>query len=164
MKKKLLLVVFMLVCLVNTCFASNGSALDDEEQIANKVFTALTSKGEYSELVPYLSKGFAQTFTEEKFKEVKGKVNTELGNLKNFKLYTLEKLDKADRVFCVADGSKVPNAEFGFLFTNNDSKVLLNGLVIRPVEAKKQTVTPQAKSVTQSQSTTPAKNTNKAKK
>ena len=91
MKKKLLLVVFMLVCLVNTCFASNGSALDDEEQIANKVFTALTSKGEYSELVPYLSKGFAQTFTEEKFKEVKGKVNTELGNLKNFKLLSFFK-------------------------------------------------------------------------
>ncbi len=145
MKKKLLFIVFLLVCFVNTCFASNGSVLDEEEKIADFFMGAVKGKGEYAELASNFTPGFAKAFTAVKFKETKEKVTTTFGDVKNVKLYSLEKLDKADRVIYLADATKVPNVEFSFVFSNASSKPLLDAIVIRAVEVKKQAPAKQVK-------------------
>jgi hypothetical protein len=133
-----LLVIMMMGMSTICAAASNGSMLDNEEKVASKIFTALEGKEDYEAAVaPNMTKGLAKNLTAAKFTEVKGQVAKDFGKLTNPKLFTLQKLDKADRVFYLATSAKAPAVEIGFVFVNADNKLLLDGFTIRPVEVKK---------------------------
>jgi len=138
MKKFLLAVLVVMMMGMSTicAAASNGSVLDNEEKVATKIFTALDGKEDYATaVVPNMTTGLAKNLTEAKFKDVKAQIAKDFGKLTNPKLFTLQKLDKADRVFYLATSAKAPAVEIGFVFVNNGTK--LDGFTIRPVEVKK---------------------------
>ena len=140
MKKILVLVMILVIGLLNVCFASNGSLLDEEEGTATQVLSALAGKTELTAIQSNLSTGLAKKLTSAKFTEIKKTISDKIGRISDAKLLVLQKFEKADSLTFISKGSKSPNVEIRFVFETAGKKPLLNEITMRPVEVKKQEV------------------------
>lgn len=133
----LLVVMMMGVSAMASAAPSNSSLLNEEEKITAKVFDAFAGKADYETAIkPYLTKGLAKNFSHAQFTKAKSESDKNFGKFVNPKLFTLQKFDKADRLFYIAGSSKAPAVEVGFVFDTTGAKVLLDGINMRPVEVK----------------------------
>lgn len=140
MKKILVLVTILVMGLVNLCFASNGSLLDEEERTATQVLAAFAGDTEYTAIRSDLSAGLAKKLTSTKFTEIKKTISDKIGKISQAKLLVLQKFDNADSLVFISKGSKSPNVEIRFVFETTGKRPLLNEITMRPVEIKKQEV------------------------
>ncbi len=135
-KKIALLVSVLVICFSSMCFADNGKLLTAEEKIAEQAISCIAGQTEYSALAQNFTTGLGKNLPAYKFKDLKIKINEQLGSLSNSKLVILQKFDKADRVIYLANGSKAKTVEMTFIFDTTGKKTLLNEIAMRPLPQK----------------------------
>ncbi|MDD4321053.1 MAG: hypothetical protein PHH31_05820 [Acidaminococcaceae bacterium] len=135
-KKIALLVTVLMIFFSSICFADNGKLLTAEEKIAEQAISCISGQTEYRALAQNFTTGLAKNLSAYKFKDLKIKVDEQMGSLSNSKLVILQKFDKADRVIYLANGSKAKTVEMTFIFDTTGRKPLLNEIAMRPLPLK----------------------------
>lgn len=135
-KKVMLLVTVLVISFSSMCFANNGKLLTSEEKIAEQAIGCIAGQTEYSLLAQNFTTGLAKNLPAYKFRDLKTKVQEQLGSLSDSKLAILQKFDKADRVIYLANGTKTKHVEIAFVFDTTGKKPLLNEISMRPIELK----------------------------
>lgn len=141
MKKRFFLfVVAFVMCIASSCFAAdNGTLLSAEEKISTKFINALiTDTTAYEEIKSDLTVEMAKNLNSKKFSEVKGQIKSQFGKVSNTKLAILEKHDKVDRLFYIANGTKEKVIEIMLAYDNTGKKPLIDFLTMRALPVQEQ--------------------------
>lgn len=144
--KKLFLYLLMLatIAVSSTSFAAtNAEVLGAQEKAAEKVVTALTTDGNYyNSVMSALTKKLQDKVTDESLKQMRKKVATNFGTMKEIKLVAVEKFDQADRLTYLAgflpEKGQVKLARFVFVFTKAADKPLLTEFGVTQVAIPKE--------------------------
>ena len=94
MKKILLIVMMLVMCVSSACFASDGSVLDAEAKMVDQFLNASS----YKNVSSILSADMKANFDETKFNEYKASITNDLGAYKEKQLVNLIKRPGVDRV------------------------------------------------------------------
>ena len=135
MKKILLMVMMLVMCVSSACFASDGSVLDAEAKIVDQFLNASS----YKNVSSILSDDMKANFDEAKFNEYKASITKDLGNYKEKQLVNLIKRPGVDRLVYGAgfDSNKVMMVIADFAVTN-EKPLLLNIAIVPPQPAGEQ--------------------------
>lgn len=139
MKKILLLLmtVFLLV-MSSVALASNSSVLSNEDKIVESVLKAVTtSESSYEQISSNFTADLQKKLTAGEFRKMKQQIADNYGRLKESKLFTVEKFDKADRLVYLGSFAKQKVVKITFVFATTE-KILLSDFDLRPVDLSKQ--------------------------
>ena len=133
----LLITVFLLV-MSSVAMASNSSVLGNEDKIVESVLKAVTTNGDnYEQISSSFTPGLQKKLSADAFSKMKKQILDNYGSLKESKLFTVEKFDKADRLVYLGSFAKQKVVKVTFVF-NTAEKVLLSDFDLRPVVLSKQ--------------------------
>ena len=104
MKKILLIVMMLVMCVSSACFASDGSVLDAEAKMVDQFLNASS----YKNVSSILSADMKANFDETKFNEYKASITNDLGAYKEKQLVNLIKRPGVDRVVYGVDSKEKP--------------------------------------------------------
>lgn len=135
MKKILLIVMMLVMCVSSACFASDGSVLDAEAKMVDQFLTASS----YKNVSSILSADMKSNFDETKFNEYKASITTDLGAFKEKQLVNVIKRPGIDRLVFGAgfDSGKVMMVIADFA-VKNEKPLLLNIALVPPQPAKEE--------------------------
>ena len=137
MKKILLIVMMLVMCVSSACFASDGSVLDAEakmvDQFLAKMVDQFLNASSYKNVSSILSDDMKANFDETKFNEYKASITKDLGAFKEKQLVNVIKRPGVDRLVYGAgfDGGKVMMVIADFA-VNNEKPLLLNIAIVPP--------------------------------
>lgn len=142
MKKILLIVMMLVMCVSSACFASDGSVLDAEAKMVDQFLNASS----YKNVSSILSDDMKANFDETKFNEYKASITKDLGAFKEKQLVNVIKRPGVDRLVYGAgfDGGKVMMVIADFA-VNNEKPLLLNIAIVPPQPQKDQAQADQNK-------------------
>lgn len=135
MKKILLIVMMLVMCVSSACFASDGSVLDAEAKMVDQFLNASS----YKNVSSILSDDMKANFDETKFNEYKTSITKDLGAYKEKQLVQVIKRPGLDRLVFGAgfEGDKVMMVIADFTVTN-EKPLLLNIAIVPPQPAGEQ--------------------------
>lgn len=135
MKKILLIVMMLVMCVSSACFASDGSVLDAEAKMVDQFLGASS----YKNVSSILSDDMKANFDETKFNEYKASIAKDLGAYKEKQLVQVIKRPGLDRLVFGAgfEGDKVMMVIADFA-VNNEKPLLLNIAIVPPQPANEQ--------------------------
>lgn len=112
-----LLTTLFTLAFAATCMATeNSSALNDAENSAQKVITALVASDTlgYKDAERAMSADLAKNMNVNTFIAMQRQVKEKFGNLKETKFFAFERFDKADRLTYIAGFSREPAVSIVF--------------------------------------------------
>ncbi len=135
MKKFLLIVMMLVMCVSSVCLASDGTVLDKEAQMVDQFLKATS----YKNVSSILSDDMKANFDETKFNEYRDSITKDLGAYKEKQLVNLIKRPGVDRLVYGAgfDGGKVMMVIADFAVTD-EKPLLLNIAIVPPQPAQGQ--------------------------
>lgn len=126
MKKILLIVMMLVMCVSSACFASDGSVLDAEGKMVDQFLNASS----YKNVSSILSNGLKEKFDEKAFIEFKAGIDKELGKATDKQLVVVNKFPQNDRLIYGVQFEKGPVMRLIVEFELNGEKPLLAGFVL----------------------------------
>ena len=133
-----LLITVFLLAMSSVALASNSSVLGNEDKIVNSVLKAVTTSGDtYGQVSLNFTPELQKKLTADAFSKMKKQISDNYGSLKESKLFTVEKFDKADRLVYLGSFAKQKVVKLTFVF-NTAEKVMLSDFDLRPVDLSKQ--------------------------
>ena len=121
MKKILLIVMMLVMCVSSACFASDGSVLDAEAKIVDQFLNASS----YKNVSSILSADMKANFDETKFNEYKASITNDLGAYKE--VYGAG-FEKGQVMMVIAD----------FAVDSKEKPLLLNIAIVPPQPANEE--------------------------
>ena len=136
MKKILLIVMMLVMCVSSACFASDGSVLDAEAKMVDQFLNASS----YKNVSSILSADMKANFDETKFNEYKASITNDLGAYKEKQLVNLIKRPGVDRVVYGAGFEKgqVMMVIADFAVDGKEKPLLLNIAIVPPQPANEE--------------------------
>ena len=147
MKKILLIVMMLVMCVSSACFASDGSVLDAEAKMVDQFLNASSYKNVSSILSADMKANFDETkfneykaFDETKFNEYRASITNDLGAYKEKQLVNLIKRPGVDRVVYGAGFEKgqVMMVIADFAVDSKEKPLLLNIAIVPPQPANEE--------------------------
>ena len=133
-----LLITVFLLAISSVALASNSSVLGKEDKIVGSVLEAITTSGDtYGQISSSFTPELQKKLTADAFSKMKKQIADNYGSLKESKLFTVEKFDKADRLVYLGSFAKQKVVKLTFVF-NTAEKVMLSDFDLRPVDLSKQ--------------------------
>lgn len=133
-----LLITVFLLAISSVTLASNSSVLGNEDKIVGSVLKAVTTTGDtYGQISSSFTSELQKKLTADAFSKMKKQIADNYGSLKESKLFTVEKFDKADRLVYLGSFAKQKVVKLTFVF-NTAEKVMLSDFDLRPVDLSKQ--------------------------
>ena len=143
MKKILLIVMMLVMCVSSACFASDGSVLDADGSVLDaeaKMVDQFLNASSYKNVSSILSADMKDNFDETKFNEYKASITNDLGAYKEKQLVNLIKRPGVDRVVYGAGFEKgqVMMVIADFAVDSKEKPLLLNIAIVPPQPANEE--------------------------